>query len=59
MFSRNVPAVPAITYPTGGTVVSSNNLIVSWEQVTHTLTGKPVDITGYEIIITYVGFHSN
>jgi hypothetical protein len=33
-------------------VVSINNLAIEWNDVTQTVDGRPVTITGYEVIIT-------
>jgi hypothetical protein len=37
--------------------VSPSGLTVRWRQVTQTLDGRPVDITGYEVIVTRVNFN--
>lgn len=59
LFSHNVPAAPVIVSPVvveeemaEEAVVSVGDLVVEWEDVTETITGDPVTITGYEIIIT-------
>ncbi len=54
-FSHDVPAAPTIKFPLEDDVVSLNNLVVSWEPVTQTITGDPVTITAYEVIITKEG----
>ncbi|MBC8172218.1 MAG: hypothetical protein H7X77_11115 [Anaerolineae bacterium] len=59
-FTHNVPAKPVIIAPAfapeeeqaGDFVVSNSDLVVEWEDVTQTRDGKPVVITGYEIIVT-------
>jgi hypothetical protein len=59
-FTHDIPEAPTITFPTLMTdaknaaqaVVPSTNLVVSWNNVTETLSGKPITITGYEVIIT-------
>jgi hypothetical protein len=61
-FSHNVPAPPVITYPalaedeeeTGDAAVSVTDLAIEWEDVTETVDGAPVAISGYEVIITKV-----
>jgi len=53
-FTHNVPAPPTITSPLEGDVVSTTDLVIEWEDVTETIDGNPVTITGYEIIITKV-----
>jgi hypothetical protein len=58
-FSHAVPAEPQITAPdladedaAEEALVSTTDLVVSWEPVTETVDGGAVDITGYEVIIT-------
>lgn len=51
-FTHDIPAEPVITSPLDGAVVSINNLAVEWNDVTQTLDGRPITITGYEVIIT-------
>jgi hypothetical protein len=59
-FSHNIPAPAVITLPAlaedeesvGDVVVSPTKLVIEWEDVTETVEGKPVTITGYEVIIT-------
>lgn len=61
-FTHDVPVKPAITTPTfvdsmdnaGDAVVAINDLVVSWEPTTETVFGKPLVVTGYEVIITKV-----
>lgn len=61
-FSHDVPAPPTITFPAlaedeenaGDAVVSTTGLVIEWEDVTETVDGGPVVITGYEVIITKV-----
>ena len=59
LFTHDVPAPPEITAPrlaedpeNPGAAVPRDGLVVSWEPVTETVDGDPVDITGYEVIIT-------
>jgi hypothetical protein len=59
VFTHNVPAPPAITAPTvveedmaDEAPVSIDNLVIEWEDVTETVDGGAVKITGYEIIVT-------
>ena len=54
MFTHDVPAPPTITFPQEGSVVPTTNLLVKWEDVTATIDGNPVTITGYEVIITKI-----
>jgi hypothetical protein len=59
-FTHDVPAPPTITSPeiaedpegTGADPVSRTDLVVVWDRVTETVTGDPVEITGYEVIVT-------
>jgi hypothetical protein len=59
-FTHDVPAAPVITSPaiaddpkgTGSNPVSADDLVIAWDEVTQTVAGEPVDITGYEVIIT-------
>lgn len=60
-FTHDIPTAPTITFPAqlakdaedaAQAVVSSHNLVVSWNHVTKTLSGKPITITGYQVIIT-------
>lgn len=51
-FTHNVPAPPAVSTPPDGAVVPLDGLLVEWADVTQTVDGKPLTITGYEVIIT-------
>lgn len=59
-FTHDIPAAPLITAPAlaldekdvADAVVSPSDLVVTWDQVTETLSGEPIIITGYEVIIT-------
>jgi hypothetical protein len=59
-FTHDVPAAPGITAPalasdpkgTRGNPVPRTGLVVDWDQVTETVDGGPVSITGYEVIVT-------
>jgi len=60
-FTHDVPVSPTITSPlladeehVEEAVVPASDLVVVWEDVTETLDGGPVTITGYEVIITKV-----
>jgi hypothetical protein len=54
-FSHDIPAAPELTLP----VVSGDEcaasvpipVIVTWNEVTETIDGEPVDITAYEVIV--------
>lgn len=41
-----------MTAPRDGAEVDPDDLTVRWEDVTETIDGEPVTITGYEVIIT-------
>ena len=59
-FTHDVPAAPEITAPelaedskgTRANPVPLNGLAIDWDQVTRTVNGGPVSITGYEVIVT-------
>jgi hypothetical protein len=59
-FTHDVPAPPTITSPqiaeeprgTRKNPVSLDGLVVRWDHVTETVAGGPVNITGYEVIVT-------
>lgn len=60
-FTHDVPVPPTITSPTIGeeenveeAVVSSTDLVIEWQDVTETVDGGPVAITGYEVIVSKV-----
>ena len=64
LFTHAIPAPPEIVSPTvvpeekaDRNTVSPSGLIVRWRPVTQTLDGDPVDITGYEVIVTSVNFN--
>lgn len=51
-FTHAIPAPPVITFPHDGEVVPASNLVVRWNHVATTLDGKPLNRTGYQVIIT-------
>jgi hypothetical protein len=59
-FTHDVPAPPTITSPeladdprgAKKNPLPAEELVVGWDQVTETVDGGPVDITGYEVIVT-------
>jgi hypothetical protein len=60
-FTHAIPAEPNITSPelaeeesAGEVVVPRSELVVSWDLVEETISGDPVTITGYEVILTKV-----
>jgi hypothetical protein len=62
-FTHDVPSPPTIDAPvlaedakgTKGNPVPLEDLAVRWQDVTETVAGGPVDITGYEVIVTKEG----
>ncbi len=62
LFTHDIPEEPTITAPelaedeesTSGTAVPSTGLVIRWEPVTTSITGEPMTITGYEVIVTNV-----
>lgn len=51
-FTHNIPAAPAIVFPRDGNTVPASGLTVMWNHVTTTLDGRPLNRTGYELILT-------
>jgi hypothetical protein len=59
-FTHDVPAPPTITSPeiteeprdSRKNPVSRDGLVVRWDHITETVAGGPVNITGYEVIVT-------
>jgi hypothetical protein len=62
-FTHDVPAPPKISSPpiaddpraARKNPLSRDNLVVGWDRVTKTVDGGPVNITGYEVIVTKEG----
>ena len=60
--THDVPSPPVISLPAlaedeanaADALVSTTDLVIAWEDVTATVDGGPVSITGYEVIITKV-----
>ena len=61
-FTHDVPEPPIISSPVlvddeayaGEAVVSTTDLVIAWEDVTATVEGGPVVISGYEVIVPQV-----
>lgn len=60
-FTHNVPAAPEVLSPTlaeeenaGDVVVALDGLVIEWKDVTATIEGESLTITGYEVIVTKV-----
>jgi hypothetical protein len=51
-FTHDVPAAPTVTAPSDGARVDPRDLTVRWKDVTKTVDGEPVLITGYEVVVT-------
>lgn len=59
-FTHDVPAKPILLSPSvaaeedqaGDSIVPLNELVIAWEPVTQTVDGRPVTITGYQVIVT-------
>ncbi|NOT48165.1 MAG: hypothetical protein HOP17_10515 [Acidobacteria bacterium] len=51
-FTHNIPAAPVITFPMDGNTVPVSGLTLMWNHVTTTLDGRPLNRTGYELILT-------
>ena len=53
--THNIPAGAVLITPAEGAKVPVDDLVVSWGAVTQTITGKPVKIIAYELIIERIG----
>jgi hypothetical protein len=53
-FTHDVPAAPTVNAPKDGARVQADDVVVEWEDVTQTVDGDPVTITGYEVIVTKI-----
>ena len=60
-FTHNVPAAPTVVSPAlteeenaGDVVVPIEGLVIEWKDVTATIEGESLAITGYEVIVTKV-----
>lgn len=51
-FTHDIPAAPVIVFPQDGDEVSPDGFTVMWNHVTTTLDGKPLNRTGYQVIVT-------
>jgi hypothetical protein len=51
-FTHDVPAAPTVTAPLDGAEVDPDDLTVRWDDVTKTVDGEPLTVTGYEVIVT-------
>lgn len=53
-FTHDVPAAPTVSAPKDGGEVRADDVVVEWDDVTQTVDGDPVKITGYEVIVTKI-----
>ncbi len=53
-FTHEVPQPPIVTAPLDEAIVSPIGLVVEWMPVTMTIENKPLNLTGYQVIITKV-----
>ncbi|OFW62265.1 MAG: hypothetical protein A2135_08935 [Actinobacteria bacterium RBG_16_67_15] len=62
-FTHAIPMGPVITFPVLSeeetaidpvSVVPTTGLVVTWEPVTQTIDGAPLQLTGYEVIVTAI-----
>lgn len=49
--THNIPAGPALLSPAEGAIIPATGLIASWGAVNQTITGSPVTIIAYQLII--------
>jgi len=50
--THTIPKGPQIVSPTDGEVVDPSDTVIRWMLVEESITGSPVEIVGYEVIIT-------
>jgi hypothetical protein len=51
LLSHDIPAGPRLVSPAEGTTVPTRGVVADWEPVSKTITGKPVRIIAYQLII--------
>jgi len=51
LLTHDIPAGPVLLSPAEGATVSPNNLVMSWEPVTETISGESVTIVAYQLIV--------
>jgi hypothetical protein len=49
--THDIPAAPVIMSPLEDAVVDANNLVISWNPVTESLTGTDITIAAYQLIV--------
>ena len=52
VFTHDIPAGPEIIFPQDGGTAPSSGFAVSWNHVTTTIEGEPINRTGYQVIVT-------
>ena len=56
LLTHDIPAGPELLTPGEGEVVPTSGVVASWGEVTETITGDPVNIVAYQVIIEKDGF---
>lgn len=51
LLTHDIPAGPVLVSPVEGATVPSSNLVMQWNQVTQTITGDPITIITYQLIV--------
>jgi hypothetical protein len=51
LLTHDIPAGPRLASPTEGATVPTRGVVADWEPVSKTITGKPVRIIAYQLII--------
>ncbi len=52
--THTIPAGPVLLTPGEGADVSADNLLLDWNPVTQTITGAPVNIIAYQVVVEKV-----
>jgi hypothetical protein len=52
VFTHDIPLAPEIITPQEGDTVDPENFVVTWEPVSESINGDPIEIVGYEVIVT-------
>ena len=51
LLTHDIPSGPVLTSPGEGETVDPGNLVMSWEPVTRSITGEPINIIRYQLIV--------
>ncbi|NUP08122.1 MAG: hypothetical protein HOW73_18905 [Polyangiaceae bacterium] len=51
LLTHDIPAGPVLMSPAEGETVPREGLVMTWEPVTETITGEPIDIIAYQLIV--------